>query len=78
MEEPAKSWRHCFLRLKKQNRKLIRPGRKNGDIKISALIPLSTARAKSRNGVKGRSGLADAVLRRRVALPKVCPRKKAR
>ena len=75
-DEPAKSWRHRFFRLKKQKRKLTSPGIKNGDIKLSELIPLSTARAKSRNGVKGRSALADAVLRRSVALPNVCPRKK--
>ena len=67
-----------LLTVEKQNRKLIRPGRKNGDIKISALIPLSTARAKSRNGVKGRFSLADALLRRRVAYPKFVHGKKVR
>ena len=76
MEAPAKSWRHRFFRLKKQNKKLISPGINKGDIKLSALIPLSTARAKRRIGVKGKSALADTVLRRRVALPRVCPRKK--
>ena len=73
MEEPARSWRHRFFRLKKQNRKLISPGIKKGEIKLRALIPLSTARAKSRSGVKGRPGLADTVLNLRVAFPRVCP-----
>ena len=76
MEAPAKSWRQRFFRLKKQKRKLISPGINKGDIKLSALIPLSTARAKSRSGVKGRSCLADTVLNLRVAFPRVCPRKK--
>ena len=66
-----------FFTIEETKQEIDQTGKENGDIKISALIPLSTAGAKSRNGVKGRSGLADAVLRRRVALPKVCPRKKS-
>ena len=71
MEEPTKSWRQRLFRLKKQKTKLIRPGINKGDIKLSALSPLITARPNSRSGDIARSDLEDAVLRRSVALPKV-------
>ena len=77
MDDPAKSWRHLFLRLKKQKIKFISPGMKNGDIRLSALKPFNTARAKSRSGERGRSFLTEAIRRRRVAFPRVCPRKKS-
>ena len=52
MEAPTKSWRQRFLPLKKQKTKLIRPGINKGDIKLSALNPLITARPNSRSGVR--------------------------
>ena len=77
MEDPAKSWRHLFLRLKKQKIKLTSPGMKKGDIRLSALIPFSTARASKRSGVRGKSSLTEAVRKRMVAFPRVGPRKKS-
>jgi hypothetical protein len=76
MDAPAKSWRHLFLRLKKQKMKFTSPGMKNGDIRLSALKPFNTARAKSRSGERGRSLLTEAIRRRRVAFPGFVPEKK--
>ena len=60
-----------FFSIKKTKTKLIRPGIKKGDIKLSVLIPFIVALVQSLSGVSGLSCLIDSTRKRRVALPKV-------